>query len=55
MGRRLAEHKDHGAEARWVPALRASGGFCRYLAVDAHGWVVVDRKAVAEAPKLDGK
>ncbi len=55
LAERLAEHKDHGAEAKWVAELRASRRFGRYLTVDAQGRVVVDRKAVAEAPKLDGK
>jgi hypothetical protein len=51
----LAKHSDHTATARWALDLLASGRYKRYLTVDDQGRIRLDRKAVRDAAKLDGK
>ena len=51
----LKKHPDHTATARWAIDLLASGRYKRYLTVDDKGRIRLDRKAVREAAKLDGK
>lgn len=51
----LAKHSDHTATARWAIDLLASGRYKRYLKVDDQGRIRLDRKAVRDAAKLDGK
>jgi hypothetical protein len=51
----LAKHSDHTATARWAIDLLASGRYKRYLTVDDQGRIRLDRKAVRDAAKLDGK
>jgi transposase len=51
----LDKHPDHAATARWAIDLLASGRYQRYLTIDKKSCVRLDRGAVREAAKLDGK
>jgi hypothetical protein len=51
----LASHTDHTATARWAIDLLASGRFKRYLRVDSKGRISLNRGAIREAAKFDGK
>jgi len=51
----LKSHPDHKATARWAIELMASGRYKRYLAIDKTERVRVDRAAIREIAKYDGK
>jgi transposase len=51
----LASHKDHAADAQWAIDLLASSRFKRYLRTTKGGQLHIDRTAVADAAKYDGK
>ena len=51
----LARHKDRSATAQWAIELLASRRFKRYLRILKSGKVRIDRSAVREAEKYDGK
>jgi hypothetical protein len=51
----LAHHKDRSATAQWAIELLASRRFKRYLRILKSGKVRIDRSAVREAEKYDGK
>ena len=51
----LARHKDRSATAQWAIELLASRRFKRYLRILKAGKVRIDRSAVREAEKYDGK
>jgi len=51
----LKEHPDHQATARWAIDLLASGRYKRYLKVDEQGRIRLDREAIRQASKFDGK
>ncbi|MBU1564560.1 MAG: IS1634 family transposase [Proteobacteria bacterium] len=51
----LASHKDHSANAQWAIDLLASRRFKRYLRTTKGGQLHIDRGAVADAAKYDGK
>jgi transposase len=51
----LGRHSDHQATARWAIDLMASGRYRRYLTVEGENRIGLDRKAVREAQKYDGK
>lgn len=51
----LARHKDHSATAQWAIELLASRRFKRYLRITKAGMVRINRTAVTEAAKYDGK
>jgi hypothetical protein len=51
----LARHKDRSATAQWAIELLASRRFKRYLRILKSGKVRIDRNAVREAEKYDGK
>ena len=51
----LQRHKDQSASAQWAIDLLASRRFKRYLRVLKSGQVRIDRTAVREAEKYDGK
>ncbi|MCF8081092.1 MAG: IS1634 family transposase, partial [Desulfobacterales bacterium] len=51
----LQRHKDQSATAQWAIELLASRRFKRYLRVLKSGQVRIDRMAVREAAKYDGK
>ena len=51
----LATHADRGAKRKWVAELRTSGRYGRYVRLDKQGELQVDRDAVREAARLDGK
>jgi transposase len=51
----LDKHPDHTATARWAIDLLASGRYKRYLTIDKTGRIRLERGAVREAAKLDGK
>ena len=55
LEQKLPKHSDHTATARWAIDLLASGRYKRYLTVDDQGRIRLDRKAVRDAAKLDGK
>jgi hypothetical protein len=48
-------HADRDAKRKWVAELRASGRYGKYLRLDAKGQLVIDRDAVRDAERLDGK
>lgn len=51
----LASHQDHQATARWAIDLLASGRYKRYLTIDKQGRIRLDREAIGQASKYDGK
>jgi transposase len=51
----LQSHSDRQATARWAIDLLASGRYKRYLAIDKQGQVRIDREAIQQALKFDGK
>jgi transposase len=51
----LDKHPDHKATARWAIDLLASGRTKRYLTIDKNQCVRLDRAAIREAAKYDGK
>jgi len=51
----LGQHAAHRATARWAINLLASGRYKRYLTIDAHGCLRLNRQAVREAQKSDGQ
>jgi transposase len=51
----LVSHKDHSADAQWAIDLLASRPFKRYLRTTKGGQLRIDRGAVADAAKYDGK
>jgi len=51
----LKTHPDRRATARWAIDLLASGRYKRYLTIDTQGRIRLDREAVRQASKHDGK
>jgi hypothetical protein len=51
----LASHKNHSADAQWAVDLLASRRFKRYLRTTKGRQLHIDRGAVADAAKYDGK
>jgi hypothetical protein len=51
----LSSHQDHQATARWAIDLLASGRYKRYLTIDKQGRIRLDREAIGQASKFDGK
>ena len=51
----LKTHPDRQATARWAIDLLASGRYRRYLTIDKQGRIRLDREAVQQASKHDGK
>jgi hypothetical protein len=51
----LKAHADCQATARWAIDLPASGRYKRYLTIDKQGRIRLDREAVQQASKHDGK
>jgi transposase len=51
----LKAHLDRRATARWAIDLLASGRYKRYLMIDRQGQIRLDREAVEQASKHDGK
>ena len=51
----LGSHPDHRATAKWAIELMASGRYKRYLAIDRKDCVRLDRAAIREIAKYDGK
>lgn len=48
-------HADRAARRKWVAQLRASGRYGRYVRLDRKDELVIDRDAIREAERLDGK
>jgi transposase len=51
----MARHRDAEAHRQWVAEIRASGRYGRYVKLDARGRLCIDRSAVQEAARMDGK
>jgi transposase len=51
----LASHKDHSVSAQWAIELLASRRFKRYLRTTKGGQLRIDRAAVVDAARFDGK
>ncbi|MDD3580779.1 MAG: transposase [Desulfobacca sp.] len=51
----LSKHATNQATARWGLDLQASGRYKRYLTVDDQGGLRLDRQAIQNAKKYDGK
>jgi hypothetical protein len=51
----LARHPAAEVQAQWTAELRASGRYGRYLAVDGKSRLKLDRDAIREAGRYDGK
>jgi transposase len=51
----LAKHPDKSATAQWAIELLASRRTKRYLTITAKGQIVINKKAVREAARTDGK
>ena len=51
----LARHPDKDANAQWAIELLASGRYKRYLTTTAKGRIRIDRAAIREAQRYDGK
>ena len=55
MEAELESHRDHRATAQWAIELLASRRFKRYLRITKGGQVLIDRAAIQNAAKYDGK
>jgi transposase len=55
LEKELARHRDRRATAQWAIELLASRRYKRYLAITAAGNVRIDRAAIKEAARYDGK
>jgi transposase len=55
LEKELDRHQDLKATAKWAIDLMASGRYKRYLTIDKREHVRLDRQAVREAAKFDGK
>ncbi|MFQ5905564.1 MAG: hypothetical protein ACE5JA_03235 [bacterium] len=51
----LASHSDKRATAQWAIALKASGRYGRYLRITEAGELCIDRAAIRDAARYDGK
>ena len=51
----LKDHPDHQATARWAIDLLASGRYKRYLTVDKQARIRLNREAIQQTSKYDGK
>ncbi len=51
----LENHSDHQATSRWAIELLASGRYKRYLTIDKNQHIRIDREAIRNAAKFDGK
>ena len=51
----LGRHRDKQATAQWAIELKASGRFGRYLRITKGGKIELDRAAIREAERFDGK
>ena len=51
----LKDHPDHKATARWAIDLLASGRYKRYLTVDKQGRIRLNREAIQQTSRYDGK
>jgi hypothetical protein len=51
----LGSHKDKKATAQWAIQLKASGRYGRYLKITKSGTIKIDRAAIREAARHDGK
>jgi transposase len=51
----LARHPDKNANAQWAIELLASGRYKRYLTTTEKGQIRIDRAAIREAQRYDGK
>ncbi|MCI0633574.1 MAG: IS1634 family transposase [Actinobacteria bacterium] len=51
----FAKHTDRASRRRWVAELRTSGRYGRYVKLDRQGELQIDRAAVRDAARLDGK
>ncbi len=51
----LARHPDKNATAQWAIELLASGRYKRYLTTTAKGQIRIDRAAIRQAQRYDGK
>jgi transposase len=51
----LGRHREKQATAQWAIQLKASGRFGRYLRITKGGKVEIDRAAIREAERFDGK
>ena len=52
---KLASHTDRAAKRKWVAELRTSGRYGRYVKLDKGGDLQLDRAAIRDAARLDGK
>jgi hypothetical protein len=55
LEKELAQHQDLSVTARWAIELKASRRYGRYLKVTEQGKLAIDRDAIREAGRLDGK
>jgi hypothetical protein len=55
LERELDRHRDHTATAQWAVELLASRRYKRYLRITKSGMIRIDRGAVREAERFDGK
>src|SRR5208337_4972598 len=51
----LKGHPDQQATSRWAIDLHASGRYKRYLKIDKQDRIRLDREAIQQASKYDGK
>jgi len=51
----LGRHRDRRATAQWAIELKASGRYGRYLRITKGGSIKIDRAAIREAARFDGK
>jgi len=52
---KLAVHKDRSAKASWVSKLKSSGRYGRYLKFSSEEQLVINREAVRQSERYDGK
>ncbi len=51
----LKRHPQRSATAKWAIELQASGRYGRYVKADGHGRLIIDRAAVRQLARHDGK
>ena len=54
-GHAVVTHQDHKATAQWAVELLASRRYKQYLQVTKSGMIRIDRGAIRQAAKYDGK
>ncbi len=55
LEKELKKHPEHKANAQWAIEILASGRYKKYVKIDEKGKIIIDKKAIKESEKYDGK